>query len=139
VNKFFWPLLLFASAAVAAQPDAQIRVNQVGFLAGDSKTALLMATAVERNATFKVVSADGTVVLTAQVEKTWVRGTQHTRTFTNWISLPLKHRALTPSKLTELSLHFRHLSKSARARKFSRHFCEIHFSFFKHSATARMY
>jgi len=51
----------------ATQTDAQIRVNQAGFLAGDSKRALLMATASERDATFLVVGADGVVAFRASV------------------------------------------------------------------------
>ena len=59
---------MFATAAVAAQPDAQIRVNQVGFLLNDSKQALLMATDFESNATFKVVGSDGATALSASAE-----------------------------------------------------------------------
>ena len=69
MNKFFWPFLLFSTVVIAVQPDAQIRVNQVGFLVGGDKLARLMATVPETGATFKVVSADGTVALTAPVGK----------------------------------------------------------------------
>ena len=67
MNKFFRAFLMFATAVIAAQPDAQIRVNQAGFLANNAKQALLMATDSESNAIFKVVSSDGTVALTASV------------------------------------------------------------------------
>jgi hypothetical protein len=51
----------------AAEINAQIRVNQAGFLVNDTKQALLMATGSESNAIFKVVSSDGPVALTASV------------------------------------------------------------------------
>lgn len=51
----------------AAQPDAEIRVNQAGFLADDNKPAWLMAGATESNATFRVIDAAGKAVLTASV------------------------------------------------------------------------
>jgi len=51
----------------AAEMDAQIRVNQVGFPSGDSKQAWLMTTVPESNATFQVIGSDGAVVLTAPV------------------------------------------------------------------------
>jgi endoglucanase len=70
VNKFFRLLLFLATTATAAaEPDAQIRVNQAGFLTGDNKTAFLMATIAESNATFKIVNADGAVALTAPVTR----------------------------------------------------------------------
>lgn len=53
----------------AAPADAQIRVNQIGFVADASKGARLMATAAEKDATFKVISTDGTVALAAPVGK----------------------------------------------------------------------
>jgi hypothetical protein len=51
----------------AAEINAQIRVNQAGFLVNDTKQALLMATDSESNAIFKVVSSDGPFALTASV------------------------------------------------------------------------
>jgi endoglucanase len=51
----------------AAETNAAIRVNQVGFLVNDIKQARLMATVPEADATFKVIGADGTVALTAPV------------------------------------------------------------------------
>ena len=67
VNKIFWLLLMFTLTAVAAPPDAQIRVNQAGFLANGPKQAFLMTAIPQSNATFKVVRADGTIALTASV------------------------------------------------------------------------
>jgi hypothetical protein len=73
VRRFTQLFLLLATGATsfstlnAAEINAQVRVNQAGFLMNDTKQALLMATDSESNATFKVVSSDGTVVLTALV------------------------------------------------------------------------
>jgi hypothetical protein len=47
----------------------QIRLNQVGFLPGDNKQALLMATTPLSNAVFKVVNVEGTTVFSAPVGK----------------------------------------------------------------------
>jgi hypothetical protein len=58
-------ILSFASQAKAA--DAQIRVNQAGFLLRSGKTALLMSTASETGAAFRVVGADGKVVFSSPV------------------------------------------------------------------------
>ncbi|MBW8865093.1 MAG: glycoside hydrolase family 9 protein, partial [Verrucomicrobia bacterium] len=65
-------ILLLAAAASfcpvhAATPDAQIRLNQIGFVVEGGKQALLMATEAESNAIFQVVSADGTVAFTGPI------------------------------------------------------------------------
>ncbi|HTV75605.1 MAG TPA: glycoside hydrolase family 9 protein, partial [Candidatus Baltobacteraceae bacterium] len=68
--RFFLPITIvtiISSALNAAETATQIRVNQTGFLASDNKQAFLMTTAPESNATFKVISDDGTVALTASV------------------------------------------------------------------------
>ncbi|HSY17311.1 MAG TPA: glycoside hydrolase family 9 protein [Candidatus Acidoferrales bacterium] len=72
--KYFKRLALFLIVAAtgfsnlrAAPADAQIRVNQVGFLTGGAKSALLMATDMETNAIFQIVNTDGTIALTASI------------------------------------------------------------------------
>ena len=73
MRRFTQLFLLLATGATsfstlnAAEINAQIRLDQAGFLVNDAKQALLMATDSESNATFKVVSSDGTVALTALV------------------------------------------------------------------------
>jgi hypothetical protein len=56
-----------ALALHAADAAAQVRLNQVGFLADKPKEALLMTARAEGNATFQVVASDGAVALTAPV------------------------------------------------------------------------
>ena len=46
----------------AADTTAQIRVNQAGYLADNSKQALLMTAVPAAGVTFQVVAANGTVV-----------------------------------------------------------------------------
>jgi endoglucanase len=58
-------VVMTARAAHAA--SAYIRVNQVGYVAGASKRAYLMATGSEAGATFAVKNSSGTVVYSAPV------------------------------------------------------------------------
>lgn len=68
-RTIFTPVVaaLISPALHAAATDAQIRVNQVGFLADGGKQALLMATAPESNATFQVIGAGGAVAFSNSV------------------------------------------------------------------------
>src|ERR1700733_8176176 len=63
------PVVFFnlTSTFSVSAAEAQIRVNQTGFLADGGKTALLMSTAVERNATFQVIDAGGKLVFSNSV------------------------------------------------------------------------
>ena len=65
---FLLPVVAIISSTLhVAAADAQIRLNQAGFLAGGGKEALLMASGLESNATFQVVGADGTIAFTGPV------------------------------------------------------------------------
>jgi hypothetical protein len=57
-----------AFALLAADAPAQIRLNQVGFLADNPKQALLMTARAASNTTFQVVASDGAVALAAPVK-----------------------------------------------------------------------
>jgi len=58
---------ILSSTPHTAAADAQIRVNQIGFLTDDGKQALLMATTPGSGAIFQVFGADGGVVSTGSV------------------------------------------------------------------------
>ncbi len=58
---------LTASIGPAAAASAFVRVNQVGYSAGASKRAYLMASAAETGATFAVKNASGTTVFSAAI------------------------------------------------------------------------
>jgi endoglucanase len=63
-------LLIFLTVqSHAFAADAQIRVNQVGFLPGDNKEAFLLSSGPETGATFTVLDANGTVEFTSTVDK----------------------------------------------------------------------
>ncbi|HEU4322639.1 MAG TPA: glycoside hydrolase family 9 protein [Roseiflexaceae bacterium] len=59
--------LLGGARPVAAQGSAFVRLNQVGYISGEPKRALLMASGVETGATFSVVSTGGGSVYSAAV------------------------------------------------------------------------
>ena len=120
--------------------DAQIRVNQVGFLANDSKRALLMATDSERTAIFQVIGADGAVALASPVGNN--RGSWNPA-YANVYELDfsaVKAPGTYSIKVDgavfgHFAIHF----KSARAEKFSRRCCAMRCFSFKRSATGRMF
>jgi hypothetical protein len=60
-------LLGFAGCARSPRPDAFVRVDQVGYLAGETKIAMLLAPRDATGATATVVDAGGRPVLTAAV------------------------------------------------------------------------
>jgi endoglucanase len=60
-------LTIFAGCAMAQAASAYIRVNQVGYVAGSTKRAYLMATAAETGARFSVKNSSGTTVFSAGV------------------------------------------------------------------------
>ncbi len=60
-------LFVFARSSVAA--EAEIRVNQVGFLPDDAKEAFVLSSAPETGATFSVIDANGQVERSAPVDR----------------------------------------------------------------------
>jgi Cellulase N-terminal ig-like domain len=62
-------MAVMSATVMADEINAQIRLNQVGFFANETKQALLMTTGMENGATFQVLDAGGAVVLSAPIEK----------------------------------------------------------------------
>ncbi len=60
-------VLMFAPRSVKAAGAAFVRVNQVGYAAGATKRAYLMASGAETGATFSVKDARGSIVYSAAV------------------------------------------------------------------------
>lgn len=78
----------FSSGSLeAGETGAQILVNQVGFLAGDSQHAILPATGSERDVKFEIVRLDGAVAVMSAVEKSvgsWNRNCPDDALPTSW-------------------------------------------------------
>src|SRR6516162_11746657 len=60
---FTFLLVTFAASGEASAQSAFVRVNQVGYVAGASKRAYLMASGAETGATFVIRNSTGSTVL----------------------------------------------------------------------------